>query len=193
MESQLGFTGTPEKKTQQNADYLKRYFTERCSDAKDQDKIPLGEDGAFQCFFKVYGPSEKSSPNSNVVYEFNVPCVSLNGWMIPNSTNVYSRLNSFVGQNKEGFFGGSELWKAGVVNDVFKTLDNWKYPTLLPLSSKLVISNFGTLNVDFLNRDVLRLPNQLSSQKKEIAQFGEYKIALEKVEYKTCNISNNKD
>ena len=193
MESQLGFTGTPEKKTQQNAEYLRRYFTEKCSDVKDQDKIPLDEDGAFQCFFKVYGPSEKSSPNSNVVYEFNVPCVSLNGWMIPNSTNVYSRLNSFVGQNKEGFFGGSKLWRAGIVKDVFNTLNNWEYPTLLPLSSKLVISDFGTLNVDFLNRDVLRLPNQLSSQKKEIAQFGEYKIALEKVEYKTCNISNNKD
>ena len=193
MESQLGFTGTPEKKMQENAKYLRKYFTEKCSGVKDQDKIPLREDGAFQCFFKVYGPSEKSSPNSNVVYEFNVPCVSLNGWMIPNSANVYSRLNSFVGQNKEGFFGGSELWKAGVVKNVFKTLDNWEYPTLLPLSSKLVISNFGTLNVDFLNRDVLGLPNQLSSQKKEIAQFGEYKIALEKVEYKTCNISNNKD
>ncbi len=193
MESQLGFTGTPEEKRQKNANYLRKYFTEGCSDAKDQDKIPLGEDGAFQCFFKVYGPSEKSSPNSNVVYEFNVPCVSLNGWMIPNSTNVYSRLNSFVGQNKEGFFGGSKLWEAGVVKNVFKTLDNWEYPTLLPLSSKLVISNFGTLDVDFLNRNVLRLPNQLSSQKKEITQFGEYKIALEKVEYKTCNISNNKD
>ena len=193
MESQLGFTGTPEEKTQHNANYLRQFFTMKCSDAKDQDKIPLGEDGAFQCFFKVYGPSEQSSPNSNVVYEFNVPCVSLNGWMRPNSTDVYSRLNSFVGQNKEGFFGGSELWKAGVVKNVFKTLDNWEYPTLLPLSSKLVISNFGTLNVDFLNRDVLGLPNQLSSQRKEIAQFGEYKIALEKVEYKTCNISNNKD
>ena len=193
MESQLGFTGAPEEKRQKNADYLRKYFTEKCSDAKDQDKIPLGEDGAFQCFFKVYGPAQEWRQNSNVVYEFNVPCVSLNGWMIPNSTDVYSRLNSFVGQNKAGFFGGSKLWEAGVVKNVFKTLDNWEYPTLLPLSSKLVISNFGTLDVDFLNRNVLRLPNQLSSQKKEIAQFGEYKIALEKVEYKTCNISNNKD
>jgi hypothetical protein len=32
MESQLGFTGTPEKKTQQNADYLKQFFTMKCSD-----------------------------------------------------------------------------------------------------------------------------------------------------------------
>ena len=193
MESQLGFTGTPEEKRQKNADYLKRFFTMKCSDVTDQDKIPLREDGAFQCFFKVYGPAEKLGANSNVVYEFNVPCVSLDGWMRPNSTDVYSRLKSFVGQNKEGFFGGSKLWKAGVVNNVFKTLDNWEYPTLLSLSSKLAISNFGTLNVDFLNRKVLGLPNQLSSQWKEIAQFGEYKIALEKVEYKTCNISNNKD
>ena len=193
MESQLGFTGTPEEKRQKNADYLKRFFTMKCSDVTDQDKIPLREDGAFQCFFKVYGPAEKLGVNSNVVYEFNVPCVSLDGWMRPNSTDVYSRLKSFVGQNKEGFFGGSKLWKAGVVNNVFKTLDNWEYPTLLSLSSKLAISNFGTLNVDFLNRKVLGLPNQLSSQWKEIAQFGEYKIALEKVEYKTCNISNNKD
>ena len=186
MESQLGFTGTPEEKRQKNADYLRKYFTEKCSDNDAEWKIALNQDDSFQCVFKVYGPSEKSSPNSNVVYEFNVPCVSLNGWMMPNSTNVYSRLNSFVGQNKEGFFGGSELWKAGVVNDVFKTLDNWKYPTLLPLSSKLVISDFGTLNVDFLNRKVLGLPNQLSSQKKEIAQFGEYKIALEEVKYRKC-------
>ena len=193
MESQLGFTGTPEEKRQKNADYLKRFFTMKCSDVTDQDKIPLREDGAFQCFFKVYGPAEKLGANSNVVYEFNVPCVSLDGWMRPNSTDVYSRLKSFVGQNKEGFFGGSKLWKAGVVNNVFKTLDNWEYPTLLSLSSKLAISNFGTLNVDFLNRKVLGLPNQLSSQWKEIAQFGEYKIALERVEYKTCNISNNKD
>ena len=164
MESQLGFTGTPEEKRQKNADYLKRFFTMKCSDVTDQDKIPLREDGAFQCFFKVYGPAEKLGVNSNVVYEFNVPCVSLDGWMRPNSTDVYSRLKSFVGQNKEGFFGGSKLWKAGVVNNVFKTLDNWEYPTLLSLSSKLAISNFGTLNVDFLNRKVLGLPNQLSSQ-----------------------------
>ena len=187
MESQLGFTGTPEEKRKKNADYLRKYFTEKCSDNDAEWKIALNQDDSFQCVFKVYGPSEKSSPNSNVVYEFNVPCVSLNGWMMPNSTNVYSRLNSFVGQNKEGFFGGSKLWRAGIVKDVFNTLNNWEYPTLLPLSSKLVISDFGTLNVDFLNRDVLRLPNQLSSQKKEIAQFGEYKIALEEVKYKKCD------
>ena len=186
MESQLGFTGTPEEKRKKNADYLRKYFTEKCSDNDAEWKIALNQDDSFQCVFKVYGPSEKSSPNSNVVYEFNVPCVSLNGWMMPNSTNVYSRLNSFVGQNKEGFFGGSKLWRAGIVKDVFNTLNNWEYPTLLPLSSKLVISDFGTLNVDFLNRDVLRLPNQLSSQKKEIAQFGEYKIALEEVKYRKC-------
>ena len=186
MESQLGFTGTPEEKRQKNADYLRKYFTEKCSDNDAEWKIALNQDDSFQCVFKVYGPSEKSSPNSNVVYEFNVPCVSLNGWMMPNSTNVYSRLNSFVGQNKEGFFGGSKLWRAGIVKDVFNTLNNWEYPTLLPLSSKLVISDFGTLDVDFLNRNALGLPNQLSSQKKEIAQFGEYKIALEEVKYRKC-------
>ena len=59
MESQLRFTGTPEEKRQKNANYLRKYFTEGCSDAKDQDKIPLGEDGAFQCFFKVYGPAQE--------------------------------------------------------------------------------------------------------------------------------------
>jgi len=44
MESQLGFTGTPEQKTQHNANYLRQFFTMKCSDPKDQDKIPLGED-----------------------------------------------------------------------------------------------------------------------------------------------------
>jgi len=32
MESQLGFTGTRDQKTQQNANYLKQFFTMKCSD-----------------------------------------------------------------------------------------------------------------------------------------------------------------
>ena len=59
MESQLGFTGTPEQKRQKNAEYLRQFFTMECSGPKDQDKIPLGEDRAFQCFFKVYGPAQE--------------------------------------------------------------------------------------------------------------------------------------
>lgn len=97
--------------------------------------------------FKVYGPGKQ---NSNPLYYFEVPCVGVNGW--DNGGGFYSRIQSFVNQNKSGSFGGSELAKFGNVMNVFGTLDNWSYPTLFPLSSKLAITNFGTSNASFLNR-----------------------------------------
>jgi hypothetical protein len=72
--------------------------------------------------------------------------------------------------------------------NVFATLDNWSYPTLFPLSSKLAITNFGTSNASFLNsnRGQVGIPNQLSGLKRDITWFGEYKIALEEVKYRKC-------
>ena len=182
MESQLGFTGTPEKKTQQNADYLKQFFTMKCSDNGAEWKIALNEGDSFQCVFKVYGPGEQ---NSNRLYSFEVPCVGVNGW--DNWGGFYSRIQSFVDQNKKAFFGGSVLSNAGEIRDIFRSLDNWSYPTLFPLSSKLAITNFGTSNASFLNRWQVGIPNQLSGPKRDITQFGEYKIALEEVKYKKCD------
>ena len=182
MESQLGFTGTPEQKTQQNANYLRQFFTMKCSDNGAEWKIALSEDNSFQCVFKVYGPGKQ---NSNPLYYFEVPCVGVNGW--DNGGSFYSRIQSFVNQNKSGWFGGSELAKFGNVMNVFDTLNNWSYPTLFPLSSKLAITNFGTSNASFLNRWQVGIPNQLSGPKRDITQFGEYKIALEEVKYKKCD------
>jgi hypothetical protein len=70
--------------------------------------------------------------------------------------------------------------------NVFDTLNNWSYPTLFPLSSKLAITNFGTSNASFLNRGQVGIPNQLSGPKRDITRFGEYKIALEEVKYRKC-------
>ena len=181
MESQLGFTGTPEQKTQHNANYLKQFFTMKCSDNGAEWKIALNEDNSFQCVFKIYGPGEQ---NSNSLYSFEVPCVGVNGW--DNWGGFYSRIQSFVNQNKSGWFGGSELAKFGNVMNVFDTLNNWSYPTLFPLSSKLAITNFGTSNASFLNRGQVGIPNQLSGPKRDITRFGEYKIALEEVKYRKC-------
>ena len=182
MESQLGFTGTRDQKTQQNANYLKQFFTMKCSDNGAEWKIALNEGDSFQCVFKVYGPGEQ---NSNPLYSFEVPCVGVNGW--DNWGSFYSRIQSFVNQNKSGWFGGSELAKFGNVMNVFGTLNDWSYPTLFPLSSKLAITNFGTSDASFLNRWQVGIPNQLSGPKRDITQFGEYKIALEEVKYKKCD------
>ena len=181
MESQLGFTGTPEKKTQQNAEYLRKFFTMKCSDNDAEWKIALNEGDSFQCVFKVYGPGKQ---NSNPLYSFEVPCVGVNGW--DNGGSFYSRIQSFVDQNKKAFFGGSVLSNAGEIRDIFRSLDNWSYPTLFPLSSKLAITNFGTSNASFLNGWQLGIPNQLSGLKRGITLFGEYKIALEEVKYRKC-------
>ena len=182
MESQLGFTGTPEKKTQQNAEYLRKFFTMKCSDNDAEWKIALNEGDSFQCVFKVYGPGKQ---NSNPLYSFEVPCVGVNGW--DNGGSFYSRIQSFVDQNKKAFFGGSVLSNVGVIRDIFGSLDDWTYPTLFPLSSKLAITNFGTSNASFLNGWQLGIPNQLSGLKRGITLFGEYKIALEEVKYRKCD------
>ena len=181
MESQLGFTGTRDQKIQENANYLRKFFTMKCSDNGAEWKIALSEDNSFQCVFKVYGPGKQ---NSNPLYYFEVPCVGVNGW--DNGGSFYSRIQSFVNQNKSGWFGGSELAKFGNVMNVFDTLNNWSYPTLFPLSSKLAITNFGTSNASFLNRGQVGIPNQLSGPKRDITRFGEYKIALEEVKYRKC-------
>ena len=181
MESQLGFTGTRDQKIQENANYLRKFFTMKCSDNDAEWKIALNEGDSFQCVFKVYGPGKQ---NSNLLYYFEVPCVGVNGW--DNWGGFYSRIQSFVDQNKKAFFGGSELSNAGAIRDIFVSLNNWTYPTLFPLSSKLAITNFGTSNASFLNGWQLGIPNQLSGPKRDITLFGEYKIALEEVKYRKC-------
>lgn len=177
MEAQLGVK-TPEERTQ----YLRQHFAFSCGDTNAVGKIALD---TMQCEFRVYGPGRQ---NSNPVYTFKAPCaLSLNAWL-DNNNNLYPRLKSYIDQNREGWLGGSELLDIGHVKDVFNTLDNnWKYPTLLPLSSKLLITNFGTSNVG-----LHKSTNTITRYVNDIANFGEYKVALEKVTYDVCGQKDDK-
>jgi hypothetical protein len=81
----------------------------------------------------------------------------------------------------QGWFGGSELVNKGLVKNVFDSLNNQEdYPILLPLSSKLLIKEFGktTSITDKKNTTLTWMPNG--------GLLGEYKLALEDVGYKRC-------
>lgn len=65
-----------------------------------------------------------------------------------------------------------------MIKNVFSTLDNQgEFPILFPLSSKLYISNFGQGDA--------RVKGALASNftSRIISTFGEYKIALEQIDY----------
>ncbi len=130
----------------------------------------------MQCTFAVYGPGKE---NSLVVSAFKTDCINVDGWSKANG-EIYPAIKSFISQNQNGWFGGSELNHQGQTHNVFDTLDNWEYPTLLPLSSKLIISNFGTASARLIGKGT----QSLSSR--DIQTFGEYKLSLEKIEYQTC-------
>lgn len=130
----------------------------------------------MQCTFAVYGPGKG---NSKVVSAFTTDCINVNGWSKPNG-DFYPLIQSFVEQNKNGWFGGSVLHHQGGVHNVFDTLDNWSYPTLLPISSKLIIENFGT------NSAKLRGKGTTNLSSISIQTFGEYKLSLENIKFRTC-------
>ena len=72
----------------------------------------------------------------------------------------------------QGWFGGSELVNKGLVKNVFDSLNNQEdYPILLPLSSKLLIKEFGktTSITDKKNTTLTWMPNG--------GLLGEYKLA----------------
>lgn len=65
-----------------------------------------------------------------------------------------------------------------MIKNVFSTLDNQgEYPILFPLSSKLYISNFGQAGARVNNASATSLASRI------ISNFGEYKIALEQIDY----------
>ncbi|MDO4713620.1 MAG: hypothetical protein Q4B28_03040 [bacterium] len=74
-----------------------------------------------------------------------------------------------------------------MVKNVFDTLDNRDYPTLIPLSSKLLITNFGTPSAA-LHQSSSTLTRRIP----DITTFGEYKVALERVDYEVCNGKDEK-
>ena len=158
---------TPEQKKE----WLEKYYVENSKNADSTPKIDIS---SMKCTFKVYGPRMKE------VYNFTAPCFNPTGWQDA-LHGTYSSIKDYINQNRNGWLRGSHLADQGRVKNVFDTLDNQgQYPVLFPLSSKLLIANFGQSNASLVksNSDISRLP--LSN----IQTFGEYKVALERIDYK---------
>ena len=158
---------------QEKQDWLKDHYVENKDKADSTPKIDIS---SMKCTFKVYGPGRNLS---NVVYDFTAPCFNSIGWQDA-LHGTYSSIKDYINQNRNGWLGGSHLANQGRVKNVFDTLDNQgQYPVLFPLSSKLLIRDFGQSSASLVksNSDVSRLP--LSN----IQTFGEYKVALERIDY----------
>ena len=163
-----GMAGKATPKEKQ--DWLKDHYVENKDKAGLTPKIDIS---SMKCTFKVYGPGMKE------VYNFTAPCFNPDGWQDA-LKGTYSSIKDYINQNRAGWLGGSLLLKQGRVKNVFDTLDNQgQYPVLFPLSSKLLITDFGQSSASLVksNSDVPRL--SLSN----IQTFGEYKVALEQIDY----------
>ena len=163
-----GMAGNAAPKEKQ--DWLKDHYVENEKKAGLTPKIDIS---SMKCTFKVYGPEMKE------VYNFTAPCFNPDGWQDA-LKGTYSSIKDYINQNRAGWLGGSLLLKQGRVKNVFDTLDNQgQYPVLFPLSSKLLITDFGQSSASLVksNSDVPRL--SLSN----IQTFGEYKVALEQIDY----------
>ena len=167
-----GMAGNADPKEKQ--DWLKDHYVENEEKADSTPKIDIS---TMMCTFKVYGPGHNLR---NVVYDFRAPCFNPKGWNDSVINGTYHSIKNYINQNKAGWLGGSLLLKQGRVKNVFDTLDNQgQYPVLFPVSSKLFITNFGESNSSLhkSNDDVERL------KVSEIQTFGEYKVALERIDY----------
>jgi hypothetical protein len=167
-----GMAGNATPKEKQ--DWLKDHYVENKEKADSTPKIDIS---TMICTFKVYGPGHNLR---NVVYDFRAPCFNPKGWNDSVINGTYNSIKDYINQNKAGWLGGSLLLKQGRVKNVFDTLDNQgQYPVLFPVSSKLFITNFGESNSSLhkSNDDVEGL------KVSEIQTFGEYKVALERIDY----------
>ena len=154
----------------QKKEWLEKYYVENSKNADSTPKIDIS---SMNCTFRVYGPGMIE------VYKFTAPCFNPDGWQDA-LHGTYSSIKDYINQNRNGWLGGSHLANQGRVKNVFDTLDNQgQYPVLFPLSSKLLIRDFGQSSASLVksNSDVSRLP--LSN----IQTFGEYKVALERIDY----------
>lgn len=157
----------------QKKEWLEKYYVENSENADSTPKIDIS---SMKCTFKVYGPGRNLS---NVVYDFTAPCFNPDGWQDA-LHGTYSSIKDYINQNRNGWLGGSHLANQGRVKNVFDTLDNQgQYPVLFPLSSKLLITDFGARNNSLhkSNGNVERW------SARNIQTFGEYKVALEKIDY----------
>ena len=172
---------------QEKKDYLNNtFFTSKddnsCSSV-DEWKIDLR---TLYCIFAVYSPGSMN-PN-HPLYKFEAPCVNQNGWSDANG-KIYSRIKSFITQNRNGWLGGSHLSDHGSVKNVFDSLDNQgQYPVLFNLSSKMLIKDFWTSRAA-----VVGVTKDRTLQNIDISTFGEYKIALEDMTYQTCEAGKDKN
>ena len=155
---------------QEKQDWLKDHYVENKDKADSTPKIDIS---SMKCTFKVYGPGMIE------VYKFTAQCFNPKGWN--NSVDgIYKPIKEYINQNRAGWLGGSHLVNKGKVRNVFDSLDNQgQYPVLFPVSSKLLITNFGESNSSLhnSNNDIERL------KVSEIQTFGEYKVALERIDY----------
>ena len=160
---------------QEKQDWLKDHYVENEDKADSTPKIDIS---SMNCTFRVY------SPGMIEVYKFTAPCFNPNGWN--NSVNeTYKSIKEYINQNRAGWLGGSHLVNKGKVRNVFDSLDNQgQYPVLFPVSSKLLITNFGESSSWLYNSQGTSKKLPLVNEKPSIQTFGEYKVALERIEYK---------
>ena len=157
----------------QKKEWLEKYYVENKDKADSTPKIDIS---SMKCTFKVYGPGRNLS---NVVYDFTAPCFNPDGWQDA-LHGTYSSIKDYINQNRNGWLGGSHLANQGRVKNVFDTLDNQgQYPVLFPLSSKLLITDFGARNNSLHKSN----DNVERWSARNIQTFGEYKVALEKIDY----------
>ena len=161
----------------QKKEWLEKYYVENKDKADSTPKIDIS---SMKCTFKVYGPGRNLS---NVVYDFTAPCFNPDGWQDA-LHGTYSSIKDYINQNRAGWLGGSHLVNKGKVRNVFDSLDNQgQYPVLFPVSSKLLITNFGESSSWLYNSQGTSKKLPLVNEKPSIQTFGEYKVALERIDY----------
>ena len=158
----------------QKKEWLEKYYVENSKNADSTPKIDIS---SMNCTFRVYGPGMIE------VYKFTAPCFNPDGWN--NSVNeTYKSIKEYINQNRAGWLGGSHLVNKGKVRNVFDSLDNQgQYPVLFPVSSKLLITNFGESSSWLYNSQGTSKKLPLVNEKPSIQTFGEYKVALERIDY----------
>jgi len=158
----------------QKKEWLEKYYVENSKNADSTPKIDIS---SMKCTFKVYGPRMKE------VYNFTAPCFNPTGWQDA-LHGTYSSIKDYINQNRNGWLRGSHLADQGRVKNVFDTLDNQgQYPVLFPVSSKLLITNFGESSSWLYNSQGTSKKLPLVNEKPSIQTFGEYKVALERIDY----------
>jgi hypothetical protein len=127
----------------------------------------------------------------NIVYSFNIPCVRINGWWAwgYSNTEYYSGITDFIKQNENWWFNWSVWynWSSDDARNVFKTLDNWQdYPSLFPVSSKVIITNFGQTDSKLIWNNGVEMPLDLNTSHLPVSLYWEYKISLDEITFKRC-------